>query len=165
MQATVVSESSGFRRSALEAEIAESANPPLLAAVVALGDLIGKINRDEAAARLKVLGAIADSPQLGRDVAAELGIDPSTVSRHLAALSREGLITHHDDLGDRRARPVMATDSGRKMYVDDLHARISRIDGAISGWSVEERDQLSTLLARLVHDIERQRNALERTAR
>lgn len=145
-----VSETPGFRRSVLQSAIAGSQDPALLASLVGLFQLVGQERRQEATGRMKVLGAVADAPRLGRDVAAELGIDASTASRHLAALEADGLVTRTADQGDRRARPIVATAAGREAYAEALRIRLAGFDDAVADWSAADREQLATLLERLV---------------
>lgn len=155
MQATSAPETSGLRRSVLASAIAESGDPALLGAVIGLLELTGRARREESTTRMKVLGATIDAPVLGRDVAAAIGIDASTASRQIAALEAEGLVERHRDLGDRRAQPVMATPAGRAEYADSLRARLAAFSEAVADWPPADREQLATLLARLVAGIAR----------
>jgi biotin operon repressor len=45
------------------------------------------------ASRLKILGILAQHPCSGEELAALLGLKPSTVSHHLSRLAREGLVS------------------------------------------------------------------------
>ena len=154
MHATTVSETSGFRRSVLAGAIADSADPSLLGAVIGLVELMARARREETTSRMKVLGALTESPALGKDVAAELGLDPSTVSRHIASLEAAGLIERRRDLGDRRAHPVVATEAGRLAYGQSLRERLGAITAAVADWPAADREQLALLLDRLVADID-----------
>ncbi len=48
-------------------------------------------------ARLRILGALADSPRTGADLSALLGLTPPTISHHVAKLARAGLISTTPD--------------------------------------------------------------------
>jgi DNA-binding MarR family transcriptional regulator len=150
VQASEVSETSDFRESVLHAEIEGSDHAALLGAVISLMTLTAKARREDAAARMRVLGAVAERPMLGRDVALDLGIDASTVSRHLASLEADGLIERAANEGDRRASPVIATAQGRDIYVASLRSRLTVITNAVADWPAADREQLAVLLDRLV---------------
>lgn len=154
MQATADPEAPGLRRSEIARAVADSDDPALLRSVLALLELIGRARRDEANSRMKVLGAVLDAPVLGRDVAAELGIDASTVSRHIASLEADGLLERRRTQGDRRAQPVMATEAGRAVYADSLRTRLAVFTQAVAHWAPDERRLLATLLGRLVADVD-----------
>lgn len=58
-----------------------------------------------AAAVLRCIEAAADAPQDVAGIAAELGLHPNTVRKHLANLLRAGLIEQHRGGSGRRGRP------------------------------------------------------------
>lgn len=160
----VLSQTPGFRRSVLQGAIEDSQDPALLASLVSLFHLVGQERRQDATGRMKVLGAVADAPRLGRDVAAEIGIDASTASRHLAALEADGLVTRAADLGDRRARPIVATTAGREAYAQALRSRLAGFNDAVADWPAADREQLALLLQRLVDSLSPQASTHSTTA-
>jgi DNA-binding MarR family transcriptional regulator len=103
---------------------------------------------------LTVLGAVA-APGGARasDVAEQLLIDLSSVSRRLSMLEARGLVEKVVDECDRRAHLVALTSSGR----DLLHSlRQSAGEGmrrVLTGWSQRDLDRLGRLLLRLEADL------------
>lgn len=147
-------EMQAFLRSVIEAEVADSNEAAALAAIVRTVDFFRNLNRQEAAARMKVVAAVVDEPRLGRDVAADLGLDPSTVSRHIAALEAEGLIARGGEFEDRRAQPVVATETGREALAQHLRRKINSVAGVLAVWPESDRTQLARLLDNLINDLE-----------
>ncbi len=80
------------------------------------------------------------------DLATSCRLDTSTVSRHVAALERNGLVGRSPHPDDRRAMAVDLTDEGRTALEQAMRARKELLVGLLSDWP---RDQISTL-ARLL---------------
>jgi DNA-binding MarR family transcriptional regulator len=84
-------------------------------------------------------------------LAAALHLDGSTVTRQVAALVRDGLVSRERDPQDGRGAVVAATPDGLSQMSavrkarEDLYARL------LSGWSEEDRRTLATLMQRLNH--------------
>jgi len=83
------------------------------------------------------------------DLATAVGIEGPTLTRHLDALERQGLVRRHQDPSDRRAVVVELTPEGH-----DAHALLREVvigfDRRLrSGLSQEDVDRLRELLARL----------------
>lgn len=89
-----------------------------------------------------------------KELAARAGLDPSTVSRAVAALVSQGLVERRADPGDGRASILVITLAGHaalaeaRGWYDDLMRR------ALADWDTEEVDALISMLARLTTDIE-----------
>jgi DNA-binding MarR family transcriptional regulator len=79
-----------------------------------------------------------------------LGLDASTVSRHVKQLEDRGLLARTDDPDDRRASRVDISARGRSILDDAFAARRGLITDALDDWSDEEREMLRSLLHRLV---------------
>ena len=62
------------------------------------------------------------------DICRLLDIDPSTLSRNLRILNRQGWVEFLEDFGDARAQPFRVTASGREM-----------IERAYPAWSVAQQ--------------------------
>jgi len=87
-------------------------------------------------------------------LAAELGLDASTVSRHAQALEGRGLIERSSDPDDGRASRVAVSSAGS----DCLHAigetRRAELRAVLDHWTARDREQLRVLLLRLNKDLE-----------
>jgi DNA-binding MarR family transcriptional regulator len=116
----------------LHAEVVEDADLPCeLAGTYVLG-------------RLAALGPV----RLTR-LAQELGLDPSSVSRHVSSLERSGLVARERDPHDLRAQQLVLTDSGQRAVADLHAARARAVRDRLPDWSARDIDQLTTGLARL----------------
>lgn len=74
-----------------------------------------------------------------RDIAAELGVDPSTASRTLAPLVDLGLAERYTDPDDRRQVLICATDEGRTVCDRITEGRRSMMRRVLSAMSPERR--------------------------
>ena len=87
------------------------------------------------------------------DLASDLGLDASTVSRHLQALERLALVERNRDPDDGRAFRVACTESGCSTLDEAATARRSVISAALQGWNAPDTAQLVSLLGRLADDL------------
>lgn len=102
---------------------------------------------------LKLIGEIGTGPGGGchaKDLAERSGLDPSTVSREVAAAVGQGLVERRVDNADRRASTLALTPAGR-----DLLAAASAWFGALIGraladWPAGDAERVSCDLGRLV---------------
>jgi DNA-binding MarR family transcriptional regulator len=79
--------------------------------------------------------------------------DPSTVSRHVAALVEQGLVRRVADESDGRASRLVVTDAGHAA-LDELRAeRESHLQRATAGWSAADLATLTDLFGRLLDDL------------
>ncbi|AFA75346.1 putative transcriptional regulator, MarR family [Gordonia polyisoprenivorans VH2] len=101
-------------------------------------------------AAFKGLFHLAKRPMRSRELAAELGADPSTVSRHVSQLVDLGLIRREADPHDGRATLLVVTDAGRDRVESMRAGRRSAVNSAMSEWSADEMATLVTLLTRFV---------------
>ncbi|MBY8848959.1 MarR family transcriptional regulator [Saccharothrix sp. MB29] len=89
-----------------------------------------------------------------KELAVQAGLDPSTVSRAVAALVSHGLVERRADPGDGRASILVVTDRGRaaldeaRTWYDDLFGR------ALADWTPEEVEALTSALGRLTTNVE-----------
>lgn len=105
--------------------------------------------------RLKVLGPVRLT-----DLANNLGLDPSSVSRQVTALERAGWIAREKDPSDQRAQRLQLTDKGREVVAAVQRARQQALEQLTPEWSVQQIDDLTSQLARLNHDLEKHRGLL-----
>jgi DNA-binding MarR family transcriptional regulator len=90
-----------------------------------------------------------------RELAARAGLDPSTVSRTVAALVAQGLVERRADQRDGRASVLALTPAG-EAALDDAHRRYGELlDRALAGWTPDEIAALAAALGRFAHDIDR----------
>jgi MarR family transcriptional regulator for hemolysin len=87
------------------------------------------------------------------DLALALGIEGPTLTRHLDALERAGLIARTRGVADRRAMRVEATKEGRVLYKKLLDAAIDFDRGLRAGFSARELALLGELLERLKQNL------------
>lgn len=93
-------------------------------------------------------------------VAAQLGLDASTVSRHARHLEDQGLLERADDPDDGRASRVMVTGHGRACLVEAAASRRDAIGRILAGWSERDRADLKRLLTLLHDDLTRTQETL-----
>jgi len=79
--------------------------------------------------------------------------DPSTTSRHVADLVREGLVARQPDPDDRRAHLLVVTEAGREVAAALRQERAQLISDALSSWSPAEVDALAADLHRFTTDL------------
>jgi DNA-binding MarR family transcriptional regulator len=89
------------------------------------------------------------------ELAGNLGLDASTVSRHVQALEQSGYLKRKPDPKDKRASCVQLTDDGLGVIVSAFRARAAMIMEAMRKWSVEDRTLFTELAVRFAADFER----------
>ena len=105
---------------------------------------------------LKLLSYInACGVQRLSDLPKEIPLDLSTISRHCAALTRDGFLDRTDDPSDRRAVLINVTEAGHER-LDQLRAEKSALlKDATSHWSDEDIENFTRLLDRMSQDLEK----------
>jgi DNA-binding MarR family transcriptional regulator len=97
-----------------------------------------------------VLGRIAGGgPVRLSEIAGELCVDLSTVSRQVAALEADGLIRRTPDPSDRRASLLEATDAGSRLFTDQRAKWLAGLRALLADWTPTERQEFASLFARL----------------
>ncbi|MBX5456229.1 MAG: MarR family transcriptional regulator [Thermogemmatispora sp.] len=133
----------------------------------ALFDLIGLINepeRDQALYReagivverslLRLLVAIGRRQVVGiMELAGVVDRDHSTVSRQVAVLERQGLVTRAPEQRDRRERKVTLTAQGEEIVQRLQAARERLLQPVLARWDEQDWLLLVTLFRRLVDDL------------
>lgn len=79
-----------------------------------------------------------------------VGLDLSTISRHLTALQRAGWIVRERDTEDRRAQLVRATPDGTRVFESNRQRWFDRVREILADWSDAELQTFAQLLARFV---------------
>ncbi len=93
------------------------------------------------------LAAVGPSRQAA--LAEALGLDASTVSRHVRALVDEGLVESSRDPDDGRATVLSITDPGGDFLMDRLRSHRETLQAATSDFTEGERAELVRLLHKL----------------
>ncbi|GAA1341934.1 MarR family winged helix-turn-helix transcriptional regulator [Saccharothrix algeriensis] len=89
-----------------------------------------------------------------KELARRTGLDPSTVSRAVAALVAHGLVERRADPADGRASVLAVTEAGHaalaeaRDWYDDLMTRV------LANWAPDEIEALTSALGRLTTDVE-----------
>jgi DNA-binding MarR family transcriptional regulator len=104
-----------------------------------------------------LLGALtAIGPVRSTALAEAVYSDPSTISRQVAALVKDGLIERRADPDDGRASLLAVTEKGRELLESRHRQRSCSLARMLAHWSGEDRERFVELLERFVVDHERQ---------
>lgn len=104
-------------------------------------------------ARYVVLRAVGESePVRTTALAEQVGVDPSTMSRHVTVLDQAGYVTRTADPDDGRAQAVALTPAGREVMETVRSARHDLIADVLVEWDDADRTHLAALLGRLADD-------------
>jgi DNA-binding MarR family transcriptional regulator len=121
--------------------------------IVPLMSIVSGIDRKRKqgdAALLSVLNVIATKGETRPlDIAAELGVHQSTVTRHLQNLEKQGKVNVTADTADRRSCKASLTKSGLEELQRLGETGIARFEKMVAGWSAEEVKMLGGLLKKL----------------
>ncbi|WP_194903648.1 MarR family winged helix-turn-helix transcriptional regulator [Catenulispora rubra] len=103
---------------------------------------------------MSVLSAVAThGPVRLSKVAEHVGLDPSTVSRHVQNLERAGFLAKAADPTDRRAAKLHATDAGVARLQEAWRRRAAVIRDGLSHWAPEDLRLFKVLLERFADDV------------
>lgn len=91
-------------------------------------------------------------PMRASDVAGCLHLDPSTVSRQVAGLVRDGLLERRSDPNDGRASILVPTEAGSAVIAEQDARRVAYFADMLSSWDRDEIATFRTLLARFTDD-------------
>lgn len=101
-----------------------------------------------------VLGRIADrAPLRLSELAQTMGLDPSTISRHVRQLESQGFAGREPDPSDARAVMLTPTPAGREIIERARVARRQMLEKVLAHWPDADREQLASLLQRLADDL------------
>lgn len=105
------------------------------------------------APRLSALSVIvfAGPITLGHLAEAEQ-VRPPTMTRIVAALADQGLVTKRSDPADRRTIQLSATLRGQRLLLAGRDRRVASLTEALRGLSTEDRTALETALP-ILHDV------------
>lgn len=110
-------------------------------------------------AAMGVLGdVIKRGPLRQTDLAACSLLDQSTVSRHVAALVKAGLVERRPDPGDGRASLLAGTATGLDAFARFAGQRTHAVARMVEHWDLDDVERLTGYLRRLVDDFENRRS-------
>jgi DNA-binding MarR family transcriptional regulator len=140
------------------APLAATTGQQLLLALMTIGrrlrSRIGASDLDPSS--VFVLHHVAEKAPLRlSELARCIRLDSSTVSRQVKHLEDRGYLERSGDPHDRRASRLRLTDQGRAVLDEAMRARAALVDSATAEWSVQDRDQLTRLMTRLMESIDR----------
>ena len=87
------------------------------------------------------------------DLAAQMRLDLSTISRHLRSLEQQGMVKRTADPDDARAQRITITAHGADVLDRALEHRAATIRDAIAHWPEGDRNALRQLLCLLADDL------------
>lgn len=89
------------------------------------------------------------------DIAAALDVNPSSITRRIQALEREGIIKLTRDSADQRSVLISITDEGREM-ADAMSERATDLFVKIAGhWNEDDIRSLTELISKFSFDIKK----------
>ncbi len=103
---------------------------------------------------------VVHGPMRAGALADRLQSDPSTISRQIGALAREGMVERRADPEDGRASLLVATDKARAVHGHHLEDRKTHFRAMLADWDDHDCVQLATLVARFNDDFEKYKNTL-----
>ncbi len=80
-------------------------------------------------------------------------VSKNTISALLRGLEEQGLVTRQLDPIDHRLFRIQLTDAGRRIILDSAPRHVAYLNRLASELTLEERDRLMDLLARLFHSV------------
>lgn len=102
---------------------------------------------------LRVLAT--DGPMRASALAERLESDPSTVSRQVAGLVKEGLLERRADPIDGRAALLVPTERAQAVLEEHNAIRLRHFDRMLADWSERDLHRFARYLARFTNDFER----------
>jgi DNA-binding MarR family transcriptional regulator len=96
----------------------------------------------------------ANGPMRSSALAEAVFADPSTISRQVAALVRDGLVERQADPEDGRASLLAVTAKGTEVIERNCRRRNAAVAGMLADWSPEDRERFVELFERFVADHE-----------
>jgi DNA-binding MarR family transcriptional regulator len=102
-----------------------------------------------------LLRCIATEGQLrASEVAEHLRSDPSTVSRQVAGLVKDGLLERRADPADGRASLLALTPQAEEVLAEQNEIRLSHFAEVLDGWSESDLRRFATMLRRFTEAYE-----------
>lgn len=108
----------------------------------------------EWSANVLIHALVQDGPMRAGALAESVQSDPSTVSRQVATLVRDGFVERRADPVDGRAALLVATAKAQEVMHAHQQMRNWHLDRVVAGWTDEDRHRLTELLSRFIDDFE-----------
>jgi DNA-binding MarR family transcriptional regulator len=101
-----------------------------------------------------------EGPMRGSDLAETLQFDPSTVSRQVAALVKEGLVERRSDPEDGRASILVLTPRADAVLAVHETRRSKHFTEMLTGWNDDDLRRFAALLRQFTDDFEKSADCL-----
>jgi DNA-binding MarR family transcriptional regulator len=101
------------------------------------------------AAALTLMDRLSAKPMRHKELAAFVGIKPSSLTKQIQELEAKGLVDRNGDEEDGRAAIIWLTQSGQDALAAAAQIRQSILRQVIAGWSDEQAQQVAELLDQL----------------
>jgi DNA-binding MarR family transcriptional regulator len=101
---------------------------------------------------LLMSAVVTQGPLRVKELAEQVHSDPSTVSRHVAQLVRDGFLERRADAVDGRASLLTATEKAREAVNERKQRRDLHYEQMLHAWEDSERGQLAALVSRFADD-------------
>jgi DNA-binding MarR family transcriptional regulator len=109
----------------------------------------------------EVLARVVDgAPIRVSDLAPNLGLDASTVSRHVFKLGNLGLIERRADVGDRRVVWLEPSPQGVRLVEGRSRARRAALRRLLATWTQKDRESFVVLLEKFFDGLEEESTKL-----
>jgi DNA-binding MarR family transcriptional regulator len=95
-----------------------------------------------------------DGPVRSSELAEKVHADPSTVSRQVATLVKDGYVERRADPMDGRASLLVITDRGREFYAEHRRLRNEHYQRVLADWTEEECRLFAAMTARFTDGID-----------
>lgn len=105
------------------------------------------------AATAALAAVVAVGPARVSEVAEQMGLDLSTVSRQVAHLRRDGLVEATPDASDGRSQRLSATDAGLAVLRAERRRLVDAVSTRLTAWDDTDLAALTSLLDRLAEDL------------
>jgi DNA-binding MarR family transcriptional regulator len=119
-----------------------------------LGHKMSRAGLDRSAVML-LKALVMSGPSRSSVLAAAVHSDPSTVSRQIAGLVRDGLVERRADPEDGRASVLVPTEVGLKLLEEQRRRIGLALARVVRQWAPEDLDRFLDLLDKFVADHER----------
>jgi len=107
------------------------------------------------AATATLAAVVAVGPARVSEVAEQMGLDLSTVSRQVAHLRRDGLVQASPDASDGRSQRISATPAGVALLRGERRRLVDAVATRLTTWDDDDLGSLTRLLDRLADDLAR----------
>ncbi|MFI7675169.1 MarR family winged helix-turn-helix transcriptional regulator [Actinophytocola sp. NPDC049390] len=121
----------------------------------ALGHRMSKAGGVDRSTVMLLKTLVHQGPSRSSALAAAIHSDPSTVSRQIAAMVRDGLVERMADPEDGRASVLVPTEAGKALLEEQRKRLGLALARVVQEWAPDDVDRFLELLERFVTDHER----------